>query len=198
MIRTLLVLCVALVPSFSAAATQAKSYETALFAAGCFWCIQSALDQVDGVIETTVGFAGGTASNPSYHDVSGGNTGHREVIRVVFDPKKISFEKLLDAYWHKIDPTDEGGQFYDRGEQYQTVIYYHNAAQQKVAEASKKKVAAFLKKPIATRIEPAGEFYAAEEYHQKYYQKNPTHYKAYEKGSGRLCKLPEIWQQAGE
>lgn len=147
---------------------------TATFAGGCFWCMQPAYDRVPGVIATTVGYTGGHLPNPTYEEVSSGGTGHRESIAVVFDPARVSYEKLLTIFWHNVDPTDNSGQFCDHGEQYRSAIFYHDDAQRRAAEASKTAIEASgrIKDPVVTDIEPASKFYPAEDYHQKYYLKS--------------------------
>lgn len=167
----------------------------ATFAGGCFWCMQPPFDQLDGVISTTVGYTGGSRVNPTYEQVCSGNTGHTEAMEVVFDPSRIRYEQLLDVFWRNIDPTTENRQFADVGSQYRTAIFYHDEAQRRAAEASK---AEFQKngpwkEPIVTEIVPATTFYAAEEYHQKYYQKKAAHYKMYRTGSGREGYLRKLW-----
>lgn len=169
--------------------------ETAILAAGCFWCIEPPFDNAEGVLKTTVGYTGGHIKNPTYDDVTSKKSGHYEVIEVVFDPAIISYEKILDIFWHNIDPTDAGGQFYDRGQSYQTAIFVSGDAQQKIAEASLAATAKAIGKPIATKILPAATFYAAEEYHQEYYKKNKLHYNAYKIGSGREGKIRKLWEK---
>ncbi len=177
------------------AAAQQASTATATFAGGCFWCVESDFDKLDGVISTTSGYTGGTVANPSYEQVSGKRTGHAEAVQVVYDPRKLSYERLLEHYWHNIDPTVKDQQFCDHGSPYRTVIFAHDAAQLKAAEASR----AALEKnkpftqPIVTEIVMAGPFYAAEEYHQDYYRKNPIRYQYYRSGCGRDARLKEIW-----
>ncbi|MFZ4763209.1 MAG: peptide-methionine (S)-S-oxide reductase MsrA [Alphaproteobacteria bacterium] len=173
--------------------TQANSYQQAIFAGGCFWCMEPGFDRLQGVIKTEVGYTGGQLPSPSYVDVSSGKSGHVEAIRVEYDPKLVSYEKLLEVYWENIDPTDEGGQFADRGSQYQTVIFYSNDAQKNAAEQSKEAIGKKLNKTITTRILPAQVFYMAEEYHQDYYKKHSTRYDQYKNGSGRVKKLEELW-----
>jgi len=148
----------------------------------------------DGVVKVTSGYTGGTTNNPTYEQVSGGATGHAESIEVMYDPTKITYEKLLEIHWDNIDPTDKGGQFADRGTQYRTAIFYLNDTQHNAAEASKKAIGAKLKQPVYTEITAAGTFYPAEEYHQDYYKKNPVHYNAYKYGSGRVERLKELWE----
>jgi len=164
-----------------------KHLETATFGGGCFWCMQPFFDNTKGVIKTTVGYTGGHLANPTYEEVSSGTTGHVESIQVEYDPKVVLYEKLLNLYWHNIDPTQLNGQFVDHGPQYRTVIFYHNEEQKRLAESSKKALAASgrFNKPIVTAIEPAGDFYPAEEYHQKYYLKRTFQYNMYHDNSGR-------------
>ena len=170
----------------------------ATFAGGCFWCMQGPFDEVPGVVSTTVGYTGGKLAGATYHQVGAGGTGHRESIEVVFDPKKVSYEKLLDVFWHNVDPTYAGGQFCDSGFQYTTAIFFHDDAQREAAEASKKALEAshVLKAPIVTEILKAGVFWAAEDYHQKYYKKNTIRYHYYRSGCGRDARLKEIWGAA--
>jgi peptide-methionine (S)-S-oxide reductase len=165
----------------------------ATFAGGCFWCTESDFDHVKGVISTTSGYTGGTVPNPGYERVSAGGTGHAEAVEVIYDPKVVSYEKLLTYYWHSVDPTVKNQQFCDHGTQYRTAIFFHNEEERKLAEASKQKVEAELKKPIYTQIVQAGPFYAAEEYHQDFYKKNPTKYKFYRWNCGRDQRLEQIW-----
>lgn len=167
--------------------------ETAIFAGGCFWCIEPPFDAAEGVVKTTVGYTGGHVANPTYEQVTRKKTGHYEAIEVAYDPAKTSYEKLLTIFWQNIDPTDAGGQFADRGQSYHTAIFYHDETQKKAAEASRAAVAKKLGQPIATKIIAASTFYPAEDYHQEYYKKNATHYNAYKYGSGRPSRLKEIW-----
>lgn len=169
--------------------------KTALLAGGCFWCMQQPFDQVSGVVKTVVGYSGGDEPNPTYSQVSGHKTGHRESIEITYDPSKVSYDQLLDVFWHNINPTQADGQFADIGLSYQAAIFYSDDEQKKVAEASKEKLAASGKfqKPIVTEIIPAKKFYPAEEYHQKYYLKNPAEYDAYHVGSGRAGFLEKVW-----
>ena len=172
-----------------------KSLETATFAGGCFWSMQRMLDEVPGVITTTVGYTGGTLPDPTYEQVSSETTGHAESVEVVYDSAQISYAKLLDAYWHDIDPVAVDQQFCDSGSSYRSAIFYHDGEQQRLAEASKQALAASgrFDQPIATEIVAASVFYPAEEYHQKFYLKNPEHYAAYRAGCGRDGRLVEIW-----
>lgn len=169
--------------------------EVATFAGGCFWCTESDFEKVDGVLNVVSGYSGGHVMNPTYHQVSAGNTGHIESVRIYFDPTNVSYEELLEILWRNIDPTDNGGQFVDRGNQYRSAIFYHNESQKKLAEASKKKLADSGKfsKPIVTEIIPFEKFYEAEDYHQDYYKKNPLRYKYYRFNSGRDQFLDKVW-----
>jgi peptide-methionine (S)-S-oxide reductase len=170
----------------------------ATFAGGCFWCVEADFDKVDGVISTTSGYIGGRVANPTYAAVSSGTTGHTEAVEVVFDPRKVSYEKLLEVFWVSIDPTVIDRQFCDVGSQYRTAIFVHDEAQRRAAEASK---AALEKRkpfrePIVTPIETATTFYPAEEYHQDYYRKNPIRYRYYRSGCGRDARLAQLWGDA--
>ncbi len=169
--------------------------ETAIFAGGCFWCTESDFDKIPGVVSTTAGYIGGTLSHPTYEQVSGGNTGHVEAVKVNFDPTKTSFSKLLSAYWLTIDPLTANQQFCDVGPQYRSVIFYLNSEQKALAESSKELLQASgrFAQPIVTEILSASEFYHAEEYHQDYYLKNPLRYAFYRKQCGRDKRLEELW-----
>lgn len=167
----------------------------AIFAGGCFWCMESPFEKIPGVIEVVSGYTGGEKLNPSYQEVSAGGTGHTEAVEVLFDPEQVSYEQLLEVFWMQINPTDAGGQFVDRGTQYRSGIYPLDAEQQRLAEQSKQKLAQSgrFDRPIVTEIVPAGKFYPAEEYHQDYYKKNPLRYKYYRYGSGRDKYLDRVW-----
>ena len=168
--------------------------ETATFAGGCFWCLQHDFDRVKGVIKTTAGFTGGNKENPSYEEVSAGNTGHVEAVQVIYDPKKITYHELLNYYWHNIDPTRNDGQFCDKGSQYRPVIFYHNEMQRKMAEKYKQNLIESNEiHPVLVEILPSKTFYPAEKYHQEYYKKNPFRYKYYRKTCGRDKRLKELW-----
>ena len=169
--------------------------ETAILAGGCLWCMQPPFDKQEGVISTEVGYTGGPEKNPTYKQVAYGRTGHTEAVRVVFDPSKVSYTRILETFWKSMDPTDAGGQFADRGSQYRPGIFYLSEAQHKAAIASKKTLenSGVFKKPIVVEITGAGPFYRAEEYHQKYYKKNPKHYYSYRRGSGREGFLKKHW-----
>lgn len=173
---------------------------TATFAGGCFWCTEADFEKVPGVVDAVSGYTGGKVANPTYRQVSSGTTGHLEAVRVYYDPAKISYEGLLEAFWRMINPTDAGGQFVDRGMQYTTAIFYHDAKQKQAAEESKARLAASGRfgAPLVTPIVEAGEFYVAEEYHQNYHDKNPLRYKFYRYGSGRDQYLEKTWGSALE
>ncbi len=185
----------AAVTTAAAPAYDANNLQTATLAGGCFWSMQRVLDAVPGVITTTVGYTGGSVPDPSYEQVSSETTGHAEAVEVVYDSAQISYAELLDAYWHDIDPVAVDGQFCDFGPSYRSAIFYHGAEQQRTAKQSKQTLAdsGRFDQPIATEIVPAGAFYPAEEYHQKFYLKNPDHYAAYRAGCGRDERLYQIW-----
>ncbi len=173
-----------------------ENAQQAIFAGGCFWCMQPPFDKLDGVLATWAGYTGGTEKDPTYEQVSAGATGHAEAIQVIYDPTRISYEKLLDVFWHNIDPTTPNRQFADAGTQYRSAVFYNDENQKRLAEASRDRLAAsgkFGDRKIVTEISPAGPFYKAEEYHQKYYKKNPFRYKAYRQGSGREGYLEKTW-----
>jgi peptide methionine sulfoxide reductase msrA/msrB len=169
--------------------------EKATFAGGCFWCMTPPFEGLDGVKEVIAGYTGGHKENPTYEEVSSGRTGHIEAVQVVYDPSKITYEKLLEVFWKQIDPTDAGGQFVDRGSQYRTAIFYHTAEQKVAAEKSKAALQGTgrFKKPVVTEILPTGRFYPAEEYHQDYEKKNPVRYEFYRSNSGRDQFLAQAW-----
>lgn len=184
-----------LIVSFSGAVSAQVKYEKATFAGGCFWCMEHPFEKLNGVKSVISGYTGGQRENPTYEEVCSGKTGHLEAVEITFDPTKISFDRLLDVYWMQIDPTDPGGQFADRGSQYNTAIFYHNEDQKKRAEKSKKDLekTGKFKKPVAVKILKREKFYPAEEYHQDYYRKNSGHYKMYRKLSGREDFLDRTW-----
>jgi methionine-S-sulfoxide reductase len=171
--------------------------KTAIFAGGCFWCMEGPFEAEPGVQKVRAGYTGGTTKNPTYEEVSTGSTGHVEAIKVVYDPDKVTYERLLEIFWHQIDPTDGTGQFADQGTQYVTAVFYADEAQKKAAEKSKKDLEAsgLFKKKIVTKIRPESEFYDAEEYHQDYYKKNPIHYNLYKNASGRAGFLDKYWKK---
>ena len=172
-----------------------QEYNIATFAGGCFWCTESALEDLPGVIKVVSGYSGGDVENPTYEEVSTGKTGHYESIQVTFDPRIISYKKLLENFWKQIDPTSAIGQFADIGPQYRTAIFYHNEIQKAVALKSKQEIndSGRFSKPIVTEIIEFKNFYPAEDYHQNYAKKNPDHYQSYAIGSGRKDKLKKLW-----
>ena len=172
--------------------------QTATFAGGCFWCVESDFEKVDGVLQVISGYTGGHTENPTYQQVSAGGTGHVEAVQVFYDPEKVTYKQLLDVFWRHVDPTDPGGQFVDRGSQYRTVIFYHNDRQKRLAEESKRELAASgrFDKPIVTEIVKFTKFYNAEDYHQDYYKKNPIRYRYYRYASGRDQFLKRVWGEA--
>jgi peptide-methionine (S)-S-oxide reductase len=181
-----------------ASAAPEPSLAKATFAGGCFWCMEPPFDALEGVVSTTSGYTGGSKANPTYEEVSAGGTGHTEAVEIVYDPSKVSYEKLLDVFWHNIDPTARDRQFCDKGSQYRSAIFTHDDTQRRLAEESKQALerAKKLPGPIATAIAPAGPFYAAEAYHQDYYRKNPIRYRYYRYGCGRDARLRELWGDA--
>ena len=170
----------------------------ATFAGGCFWCMEQPFDKLDGVLATTSGYAGGKKSSPTYEEVSGGGTGHTEAVQVLYDPRKVTYEKLLDVFWRNIDPTVKDRQFCDVGSQYRTSVFVHTDDQRRAAEASKAAVEKSkpFKDAIVTPIVAATEFWPAEEYHQDYYVKNPVRYNYYRTGCGRDARLKQLWGSA--
>lgn len=174
-----------------------KKVEKAVFAGGCFWCMQKPFDLEKGVVSTQVGYTGGESRNPTYEQVSSGITGHFEAIEVTYDPELVTYQQLLNIFWCLIDPTDPRGQFADKGSQYHTAIFYQDEAQRKFAQASKESLekSGKFRGPIATLILPAKTFYSAEEYHQKYYLKSAARYEAYAKGSGREVFIEKNWKK---
>jgi peptide methionine sulfoxide reductase msrA/msrB len=174
---------------------ESKNLKTATFAGGCFWCVESDFEKVNGVVEAISGYTGGQKSNPTYQEVSAGVTGHAEAVQVTYDPAKITYKELLDVFWRHVDPTDDGGQFVDRGSQYRTAIFYHDEEQKRIAEESRAQLekSGRFSGPVVTEIVPLTEFYPAEDYHQDYYTKNPLRYKLYRYGSGRDQFLNSTW-----
>ena len=170
----------------------------ATFAGGCFWCMVHPFDQLPGVISVTSGYTGGTRQKPTYEEVSSGGTGHAESVDVVYDPSKITYQKLLDVFWHNIDPLARDYQFCDHGTQYRSAIFVHDEAQRKAAEASKAEVQKRFKQPVVTEITPASTFWPAEAYHQDYYKKNPLRYNFYRTSCGRDARLKQLWGAAAE
>ena len=181
-------------PSTAAPATRPATAK-ATFAGGCFWCMEPPYDALPGVVATISGYTGGRVARPTYEQVSSGGTGHAEAVEVLYDPKVVSYEKLLEVFWRNIDPTTPNRQFCDHGNQYRSAIFVHDEAQRRAAEASKREIERSKRfpEPIVTQIVAASPFYAAEEYHQDYYEKNPVRYKFYRHGCGRDARLEELW-----
>jgi peptide-methionine (S)-S-oxide reductase len=173
----------------------ADKLDKATFAGGCFWCMEHPFDQLPGVVSVTSGYTGGHKKNPTYEEVSARGTGHAEAVQIVYDPAKVSYEKLLNVFWHNIDPTVKDRQFCDVGNQYRSAIFFHNEEQHRLVLQSKEMLEKNkpFKGPIVTEIVQAGEFYPAEEYHQHYYKKNPVRYKFYRFSCGRDKRLEELW-----
>ena len=174
---------------------QDSKLATATFAGGCFWCVEEALDKVPGVVSSVSGYMGGSKKSPTYEEVSTGRTGHTEVVQVKYDPKKVTYERLLQQFWLNHDPTTSDSQFCDHGSQYRPAIFWHDEEQKRLAEASKAKweKAKPFRQPIMTPITAASEFYPAEDYHQDYYKKNPVQYRFYVTGCGRYARLDQLW-----
>ena len=188
---TILTLFAAL--SLSVQTASAQNLEKAIFAGGCFWCVESDFDKVPGVVSTTSGYTGGKTKNPTYKQVTYGDTGHYEAVEITYDPAKVSYEALLTAFWHSVDPTDDGGQFCDRGDSYRTAVFALNEKQRKAAEASRKAAEKRLGKKIVTPILAAATFYPAEYYHQNYYKNNSFRYRYYRFSCGRDNRLRDLW-----
>jgi len=184
--------------SRGAAVPPPEDRAVATFAGGCFWCMEGPFDALDGVESTTSGYTGGHVESPSYDQVSKGDTGHAEAVRVIYDPEQVGYAELLRVFWRNVDPLDAGGQFCDRGSQYRSAIFVHDAEQRRLARASEAEVEARLGDAIATEIVPAGPFYPAEAYHQDYYREHPIRYRFYRSACGRDGRLRAIWgDQAG-
>ena len=192
-IMGLSVMLIAIIPVMAA-----TNLEKATFAGGCFWCMEHPFDEIPGVVSVTSGYTGGQKKNPTYGEVSAGGTGHAESVQVVYDPSKVSYEKLLNVFWHNIDPTAKDRQFCDSGHQYRSAIFYHNEKQHRLALQSKELLEKNkpFKEPVVTEIVQATEFYPAEDYHQHYYKKNPLRYKYYRSRCGRDERLKELWGSA--
>jgi peptide methionine sulfoxide reductase msrA/msrB len=176
-----------------------QGLETATFAGGCFWCVETAFEDLDGVKKVVSGYSGGHVKNPTYEEVCTGTTGHLESVQIIFDPQLISYSELVDIFWKQIDPTDIGGSFVDRGSQYLSAIFYHNETQKKIAESSKSELdeSGIFDKPIATKVVPFTSFYPAEDYHQQYCKKNPVRYYSYRSASGRDQYIKAVWGDVG-
>ncbi len=189
--RTLLITILSLITLLLATVSQAA---VAIFAGGCFWCMQADFDKIPGVEKTIVGYIGGKAKNPTYKQVSSGRTGYVEAMKVTYNSKLTNYQKMLNVFWKNVDPTDAGGQFCDRGFQYTSGIFYLNKKQKTLALSSKKKIIKSKRfAQVATRIVPASKFYPAEKYHQNYYKKNPLRYKFYRSSCGRDSRLNKVW-----
>ncbi len=169
--------------------------EAAIFAGGCFWCMEPPYDALDGVVRTISGYTGGTLPNPTYRQVVNGGTGHYEAVLVIYEPDTVTYEKLLEVFWFNVDPLDDGGQFCDRGDMYRTGIFFRDQDQQRLAEESRRALDASrrLPRPVVTRIMPAEEYYVAENYHQRYYRRNPVRYRTYRTACGRDARLRQLW-----
>ncbi len=193
--KTIVMIIGVIALAISAHASDTKSENKtaiATFAGGCFWCMEQPYDFIKGVKRTTSGYTGGATRNPTYEEVCSGKTGHAEAVEIEYDPTQVTYDQLLDVFWHNIDPTVTNRQFVDRGTPYRPEIFYHGEEQKKLAEASKKDVEKIFG-TVEVKITPAGTFYPAEEYHQDFYMTNPDHYNAYKNGSGRERRLKELW-----
>lgn len=177
----------------AASATHAKNIQTAIFAGGCFWCVESDFDQVKGVTKTTSGYTGGTTENPTYKQVTQSDTGHYEAVQIQFDADVVTFEQLINSFWRSVDPLDAGGQFCDRGDSYRTAVFATTPQQAVTAEKSRAQAEAVLGQKIVTPVVMAGAFYEAEKYHQDYYKKSPLRYKFYRSRCGRDARVEELW-----
>lgn len=182
------------VQSVSQAAVD-ETHSKAYFAGGCFWCMEEAFEKVEGVLSATSGYMGGTVANPSYEAVSAGRTGHAESVEVVYDPAKVSYQKLLDVFWHNVDPVTPNAQFCDHGSQYRSAIFFQTDEEKRASDASKQAIeqSKRFNEPVVTQIVMASQFYQAEEYHQDYYKKNPVRYKFYKYNCGRAKRLEALW-----
>ena len=198
---SLLLFILACLPAIGSAQadTGNPAHASAIFAGGCFWCMEPPFDKLEGVISTTSGYIGGHKLNPTYQEVSAGRTGHTEAVKIVYDPGKVSYPELLDVFWHNIDPTAVDGQFCDWGTQYRSEIFFNSAEQRQQAEKSKAALDELkpFKEPVVTAITKDSVFYPAEDYHQDYYLKNPVRYKFYRYGCGRDKRLEELWGSSG-
>ncbi len=172
---------------------QAQELKTATFAGGCFWCVESDFDQVPGVVSTLSGYTGGIVPNPTYEQVTAGNTGHYEAVQITYDPSQVSYAELLTVFWHSVDPTDAGGQFCDRGESYKTAIFVSDDERRRLAEMSKQAAEESLGTAIVTPIEAASPFFPAEAYHQDFYKKSPLRYRYYRYSCGRDRRVKQLW-----
>lgn len=182
-------------PTMSQDLQATEGVAMATFAGGCFWCMEQPFDELEGVLSTTSGYTGGQTPNPTYEEVSAGDTGHAEAVQIVYDPKKVTYQELLTVYWRNIDPTVANAQFCDHGNQYRPEIFYHNEEQRRLAEASKREIekTKSFPEPIVIKITKATTFYPAEDYHQNFYQTNPVRYKLYRLACRRDARLAELW-----
>ena len=186
------------VPAATEALVRQGKLASAVFAGGCFWCVETAFEPLPGVVAVISGFSGGAEKEPTYEDVSSSRTGHIESVRVLYDPAKVTYERLLEVFWHNIDPTQADGQFCDRGPQYRSAVFFGGPAEKAAAERTRQAVAAKLPGPVVTELLPFTEFWPAENYHQDFYKKNPEHYRAYREGCGRDRRLRALWgEEAG-
>lgn len=192
---SLLTVAILFIGAWTGQAAADAVLDKAYFAGGCFWCMEEAFEKVEGVLSVTSGYMGGAVANPSYEDVSAGRTGHAESVEVVYDPAKVSYQKLLDAFWRNVDPVTPNAQFCDHGSQYRSAVFFQNHEEKRGAEASKQAIeqSKRFKNPIVTQIVMAAQFYPAEEYHQDFYKKNPIRYKFYKYNCGRAQRLEELW-----
>ncbi len=176
-------------------AADESQHGKATFAGGCFWCMEEAFEKVDGVVSVISGYTGGQLANPTYEQVSAGGTGHAESVEVIYDPKKVTYQHLLEVFWHNVDPTTPNAQFCDHGNQYRTAIFYHDETQKRLVDESKQAVESSksFPQPIVTEIVPSSVFYSAEDYHQDFYKKNPVRYKFYKWNCGRSQRLEQLW-----
>lgn len=189
------ILMLALMLGMGSGGVMAAEYKSAVFAGGCFWCLEGPFDALPGVVETQSGYTGGHEPDPTYEAVSAGTTGHFEAIKVVYDPGKVGFEQLLEVFWRNIDPTDGGGQFCDRGPQYRSAIFVADSAEEALARQAKERLEGQRGFAVLTQILPRADFYPAEEYHQDYYRKNPLRYHFYRQGCGRDLRLRQLWSE---
>ncbi len=189
------VICTLIVMSHGSSAHDRSQHAKATFAGGCFWCMEEAFENVEGVVSVVSGYAGGQVENPTYEEVSAGGTGHTESIEVTYDPSKVTYEDLLDVFWRNVDPTTPNAQFCDHGSQYRTAIFYHNETQKQLIDESRERLDASKTFPesIVTEVLPASAFYIAEDYHQDFYTKNPIRYKYYKWNCGRTRRLEQLW-----
>ena len=187
------IIAAALSVGFATSSANAQDLQTATYAGGCFWCVESDFDQIPGVVKTVSGYTGGSLDNPNYKQVSAGGTGHLEAVEITFDPSQVTYDELLTAFWHSVDPTDAGGQFCDRGESYTTAVFVHGDEQRRLAEASKQTAMRELGQEIVTPIREASAFYTAEGYHQDFYQKSSVRYRYYRWACGRNDRVEEVW-----